>query len=457
MAYLQDPNDIDTSVDQDEDDEDTGDIPQGLTPAKRLGPDSSAPKTAKDAVAQANSIGNGIVDKASSLPAGQKLGRADVSEFYNRMQDLVNDPQYKMVTPKNTQDTLREAMAKAHDAYQDQADKNDWMQVAQTLGRAVAQYGGAIAGTHSGHDMSALDTGAPIDYESRNRRALAQENQEVHDAQSLDAQDKYDTSAENQQRASDFARKYGVEKEGMNAAERGSALDTQAQRWAAMNVTRQKNHEDAQNRADQRTSLAVTSMNLKDLNTQEKTLSNQLKARQQLANSLETEDDLSPKAADSLKSKYAQTAAAAGVDLGPTLDQYSKANDEAMKDDKNVKHSTAFGINIPMTGKLDNSVKHDNLYGAMQMKDLLDQLQQVRSQKQKLLQGGASGGNAGNAANNQSPPGQAPDASTSSSPPDSVTPPVKNTVTIQAPDGTRVEVPRSKVDKYVSKGGKVVN
>lgn len=96
---------------------------------------------------------------------------------------LLDNPEFQRVMPPDTQMELSDAVRRADEAYKDRANTNDWAEVAQTLGRAITQFGAAQAGMRSGRDMSNINFGPGIDYSARTERAFREASQQKKDAQ----------------------------------------------------------------------------------------------------------------------------------------------------------------------------------------------------------------------------------------------------------------------------------
>lgn len=171
MADLQNTS-IDTTQDDPDDDEEDQLAPTPKVAAQPVSPLAAAVKAGADKIQKSASSG------APTSPMPEQ----DSQYYLNELHKLANDPKYQTSMPEESRASLHEALANAKQLYKDQADRNDWYQVAQTLGRAVAQFGAAQAGKQSGLNMSNINMGPEVDYESRNRRALGEYQQDVSNA-----------------------------------------------------------------------------------------------------------------------------------------------------------------------------------------------------------------------------------------------------------------------------------
>jgi hypothetical protein len=81
--------------------------------------------------------------------------------------------------PESLREMLRRGQEKAEELYQKRADRSDWMELAQILTRAGAQFAGAQQGMRTGRDMSGLQFGPGVDFEGRRERAFREYQQQL--------------------------------------------------------------------------------------------------------------------------------------------------------------------------------------------------------------------------------------------------------------------------------------
>lgn len=160
--------------------------------------------------------------------------------------------------PENSKKSLAQAMDKADQLYKDQANRNEWLEVAQMLGRAGAQFAAGMAGQKAGgagRDMT-LNLNPGIDYGKRTEQAAADYRTRLGGLESLQ---RIGSEEQKNQYNREFAPlEYGV-KSAENAAERKSRQDIEGGREAqATNRT-----EASERAANARTQEAERGANLR--------------------------------------------------------------------------------------------------------------------------------------------------------------------------------------------------
>lgn len=284
----------DTGADASSDDSDDD---QGAAPL--VGPGTSGSPTAG-----ANAAGNAPVSKQES------------AQYLQQLSKLAKDPAYNRPDAPSS-DALKQALAQAKELYQQQASRNDWGQVAEMVGHAVAQAGAARAGLHSsspwGQDNSNLNFGPGVDWEGRNNRAMQGYRQDVSNAMDIDKLDRDEYAA----RSGDTKEKYGRNERYLDTA----LSDARARDRIAAEQARFNNQN---KRFETRQDLQDRKLELSDLAKQEQDVQKQLQAQQTLSNQLSQESDLGPKATKKLQEKYGPLAAAGNVDLTELQSDASK-------------------------------------------------------------------------------------------------------------------------------------
>lgn len=245
-------------------------------------------------------------------------------EYLEGYRQLANDPDYQQRVPSDTRLSLQNAIDKAEQLYTQRTDKNDWLEVAQVLGRAAAQYGAARAGQRTGHDMSNLGFDKGIDYGQRNEQAFRDYQQQLKNAGTLEDQEK-DARREVSTGLSEQLR-------AQRDAETQKRQDANAARAENRDALAQKRFESTQTEQQKRSEL-------QDINQQQGELAKKLQARESLVNQMQQEGDLSDKSVKKLQEKYGTLAAQGGVDL----DQLNTELNSAKKQDSflGFKYNTA--------------------------------------------------------------------------------------------------------------------
>ncbi len=225
---------------------------------------------------------------------------------------------YAPSAPPETQKSLADAVSKANELYKAQANKNEWLEVAQILGRAGAQYAAAQAGMANGgqygRNMAALDPGAGIDYNARTERAARDRAQSVNEAKDLATTERQ--NYEDAQKSG--AHKYEASKDYLHQG-LGAALKEEADR------TSEKNANERAARAvtgeDLRDARAIRAAKLHELDIEQKAAGEEDAARKAIANQFLTAGDMSGKSLKKLQETQPQLAAKAGVDLQAVANQ----------------------------------------------------------------------------------------------------------------------------------------
>lgn len=295
------------------------------------------------------------------------------------LEQLSNDPKYAQGVPPDTRASLQQAINQAKELYNQQSTKNDWLEVAQTLGRAVTQFGAARAGQRSGADMSNLNMGPTIDYNARNERAFRDYTQSAKQAGEMSDLERQRYQEAEKAKQEEYGRKSGAFKEG------AQVYDTQAKTMASELGANARNQRflSAEDRkrdeADRRAKFQADQMEVKDLGQENKSIEDRIKAKKELATNLQMEGDLSKKGLDKLQEKYGQLAGRAGVDLTEVQQKYEKEVPKAPR--------TLFGHNIPFTEKPVESEAPKTLARALGLEEDIQKLQSNRSRQKDLIRG----------------------------------------------------------------------
>ncbi len=240
-------------------------------------------------------------------------------EYLDEYKALSDDPQYAASVPDDTRQSLKDAIARAEQAYNDKASKNEWLEVAQMLGRAGAQFAAATSGAASSGkaDLSNLNFGAGIDYGARTDRAFREYQQGLRNAtdeESMNRQLRMDTDS---QRKDEFGRKKDYLKEAINTAQSREGDEERYRRTVELEQSRatreKKNDDDRAKRESAREEAAMLKLQEKDLQNQLKEAKSEEQNAKTAASMISTLDDLSPKSVQKLESQLPGTLGKAGI------------------------------------------------------------------------------------------------------------------------------------------------
>jgi len=336
----------------------------------------------------------------------KKLSQKSAKEILDDLETLSSNEE--LIGPQTPErQTLQQAMARAKQMYQDRATANEWGEVAQTVGQALARAAAAREGLKTNRDMSNLNMGPGFDFQNRGNRLFKEYQQEVQDAQELDKLDRAGTEEQqgfNQKR-------YGRQENSLETALRLARDKEEEQNRLARERLGKDGDTARESKQDAR-------LQLQDLRQQEQDLKKQLLARQQLANELTREEDLTPKAAKKLQEKYGSLAAQGDLDLAGLQSELTSTD----------KPGRLWGTNP------DPEARRTTLGSKVQeIKQMLDE---VRARKEQLL--GASAA-----------PAVAPTQKPTTSTPAGM-------VKLRAPDGTVGLVPEAQVKAALQAGATLV-
>lgn len=347
---------------------------------------------------------------------GSKPALKSSQYFLDEYEKLVTDPQYQRTAPPAVKESLAAAIEKAQSSHNERANRNDWLEVAQTLAQAVTKYGAARSGGDS-VNMSGVSAGPGIDYGARTTRSGQEMDRSISAAKDIGNAEMADWNNASKPAAEKFDNQKGYLTTAIKtASERESDADRSARAEQA-EIRRITTEENNNKNANDKEAARIRSERLKDLRDEEKTLTKQLKSAQAFFNNKEVQDDLTSKKEAEIVAKYGNQAADAGIDLG----EYTSKLDSTAEDGGS-EEGTLWGTN-----RAPAKVKTLNQTYLTNIKQALDA---IKAEKKQLT----SGVDAANAV-----PAAEPE-----------------TVTIQSPDGETQQVKRSEAQKYIDKGGKIV-
>lgn len=240
----------------------------------------------------------------------------------DELRKLAQDSKYNVGVPPDTSKSLQEAISGAERLYNQRANRNDWLEVAQSLSRAVTQYGAAQSGMRTGRDMSNLNMGPGIDYGARSDRAFRDYSQQVKNAQDssvLQRQNYQDKLANSKLDYAQQSEPYslGAKLASANELETeryGKAVDVEGIRDDRRAREERAREEREAHREEVRLGESDRKYQATDLKTALQGAEKKLQAAQAIGNQAATDDDLNSKSKNKIKEKYGVLAADAGID-----------------------------------------------------------------------------------------------------------------------------------------------
>lgn len=312
----------------------------------------------------------GLLSPAEVTDLAKKLKSPESKVYLDQMRQLSESPEYQRSVPPDTSSNLKSALDKAQQMYDKKATTNEWLEVAQTLGRAVAQFGAARAGMAGGNraNMANLDMGAPIDYGARTDRAFREYQQSLRSAG-----DEADRARQNYldtetARQAGYGKREDYLKSALKNAQEIEGDEARFRRTQELERQRAGLSAASADRAERK-------MQLSELSRQEGSLQKQLQEAQSLANTMLSDEDLTKKSKDKLQEKYGAQAARAGIDPSVLAEISEQSKDEG----------------ILGTGLLrgEDKKKKASLVNEKVMAPLRNMLDSIQSRKKELLRGGA--------------------------------------------------------------------
>lgn len=296
-------------------------------------------------------------------------------EYLDQLKKLSEDEALARGVPDDTRQTLKDAISGAEDLYKRKASQNEWLDVAQTLGQAATQFGAAQAGMRSGRDMSGLPLNKGVDYNARTDQAFRDYQQSIRNAGENAAIDRDQFQEGAKSRESDFSKQHGYLSEALKA----SMAHEHDQELEKKLGAAEKERADRESRRD---SDAILRMNVKELDTEEKSLADKLRAAQNVSNAYSQMGDADKKNLDKLNMALGPEASKADINLA------------SLRSDMDSK--TKPGLLNRMTGGVIPTTTEDTAaqQGVLDSKvsDIRNQLDVIRARKQEMLRGPKSTG-----------------------------------------------------------------
>ena len=279
----------------------------------------------------------------------KELKKPESAAYLDEMRQLAESPEYQKTTPPDTQATLKDAITRAEGLYNERATTNDWLEVAQTLGRAVAQFGAAQHGQQTGRDMSNLNMGGTIDYGARTDRALRESQNSIRQAGDLADRTRQGWQDEEATKKGNYGQREDYLKSALKNAQEVEGDEARFKRQQTLDSQRDS-------RTKSQSDLAERKFEDSKLASEEVSLAKQLQQARTLANQVINDPEVSKKSRDRIKEKYASSAAAAGIDPEVLADIAEQSKDEGVlgtgffRGEK--KEKNAAGKEVPVKSRL---------------------------------------------------------------------------------------------------------
>jgi len=355
--------------------------------------------------------------KSSEITSlAKQLQKPESKVILDEMSTMAESEEYKRSAPPETQGQLTSAIQAAKELYQQEATKNDWLDVAQTLAGAVAQLGAAQQAGDKYTSRPVIS--ANTDWAGRTARAQRDYLESVRQAEQSAESTRRGWQDTEAMKKADYAQQYQPLSERLRNAQQ---IESDASREAREAAREGKREAKEQERSD----LQERKFQDQDLAKQEQEIKKQETAALTIANQLVNDPDMKNADRAKIQAKYGAVAAQAGIDPQVLADIGEQAKDQGL-----------LGMGI---FRKEDKEKKAQLIQEQVLTPIRTQLDAIRQKRESLRRVGnptAAGQEA-----------QAPVQSQQKAP---------QTVRIQAPDGTIAEVPAEKAQKYIAKGGKVV-
>jgi hypothetical protein len=251
----------------------------------------------------------------------KQLQQPESKVILDEMTGIAESPEYQKSAPPETQSQLTSAIQAAKELYQTEAKKNDWLEVAQTLAGAVAQFGAA---QQAGDRYVSRPQIAPnTDWAGRTNRARGdylESARQAEAAANTTRQSWQDTEAGKKEQ---YGRTWDPLRERLRNAQQIEGDEARFSREELRDAARDK-------KAKEQSDLAERKFEDQKLLDEEKRLIEKEKAGLVLANSLTNDSDLSKKNREKIAASYSAQAGAAGIDPNVLVDIAEQSKDSGI-------------------------------------------------------------------------------------------------------------------------------
>lgn len=256
-------------------------------------------------------------------PSVDKGKLASSQQYVDQMQKLAADPTY-MPSDSTAEErkTLQDILDKAQQQFEEAQNRAEWQDVAQTLSKALVQYGAARRG---GENMDLSNISQPtVDYGARINAAqntLAQRQKTALSKFELDKQAK---SEEAKQLADEYRSIADALEAGRKTAQAREENESAYRRALAQ---ASDNNKETPKTVDPQI-LKRYDKEIEDSQKEEAELQKTHTAATKLFNNKSLIEDMSTKSADKMEAQLGQIAAEAGIDLSWLADELEKTDDK---------------------------------------------------------------------------------------------------------------------------------
>lgn len=345
----------------------------------------------------------------------------DPKEIVNEMDRVAADPRFEKEAPPETKTALAEAMNRAEQLYSEQATRNEWLELAQTLGNAFARYGAAKAGVASGqgrnaqpYDMSNMNLGPGIDYSKRTDRAHQEYSQRIRNLANLADREESDYKSREAAKKAEFNTTMFPLEQALRTGEHDQSLRARKQATTADDT-------DRKGRDDYNRAAAVIANDEKDSETEAAYHQKQLDSAEEIVDKIVAGDEVDSK----------------------TMKAWLKKDPRLAKLKEEYDAEDVFGRDDDIDAEKQEAIKEKYLAPySKNLNEALDKLKQTRETRRKL------------AAGQVTPQAALTPAPTPSTQPPGA-PPAGGPVRMVAPDGSIGAIPADQVEAAKAKGFKV--
>lgn len=237
----------------------------------------------------------------------KQLQQPESKTILDEMSSMAESPEYKRNAPPETQGQLASALQQAKDMYDREATKNEWLEVAQSLAGAVAQYGAA---RQAGDKYASTFNPAAgnVDFSARTERARKDYGESVRQAETAAEATRRRWQDLESQREGEYKQTFLPLSERLRNAQQ---IESDAERFKR----EQLQEGQRAGREDKRENLQLQRLQAQDYDKQIQDAQKKLNSQMTLAATMANSKELKGADARKLEATYGKLAGEAGVDL----------------------------------------------------------------------------------------------------------------------------------------------